>query len=343
MQDSCSGAPERKEPKARVTVSNKEMKFFLSAILLPSLAMAAILPDAIGPSQRGPASKATISDQPIWAEYGLQKSETADYRNGAAKFTVTVWQLQDTTGAMAAFEWQRPANATPSTAAKMAAETPDSLILTDGNYLLSINGYKPSLEELGVIENGLRNVDTTVLPVLPSYLPTTGLVPDSERYIVGAASLQKFAPGVSPSLAAFHFGAEAQMGLFHNPKGDVQMLIFNYPTPQIAGQRVDEFQKLNGAVAKRSGPLVAVVLSPPDPDYAEKLLSQVRYQAEVTADEYVPTQKDNIGNLVVNSFVLIGILLVFATISGFALGGFRALRRRARHGEEADRLITLHL
>jgi hypothetical protein len=99
------------------------------------------------------------------------------------------------------------------------------------------------------------------------------------------------------------------MGVFHNAKGDTQMLIFNYPTPQIAMQRVLEFQKLNGAVAKRSGPMVAVVLAPPDPDYAENLLSQVRYQAEVTADEYVPTRRDNIGDLVINAFVLIGILL----------------------------------
>ena len=41
-------------------------------------------------------------------------------------------------------------------------------------------------------------------------------------------------------------------------------------------QRVLEFQKLPDAVAKRSGPLVAVVLAPKDPDYAENLLSQVR-------------------------------------------------------------------
>jgi hypothetical protein len=144
-------------------------------------------------------------------------------------------------------------------------------------------------------------------------------------------------------VAAFHYGAEAQLGVFHNVKGDAPMLIFNYPTPNIARQQLAEFQKLGGAVAKRSGPLVALVLSPPDPDYAERLLSQVRYQAEVTADEYVPTRKDNIGDLVVNAFVLIGILLAFAVISGFALGGFRALRKRAHHGEEEDAVITLHL
>src|ERR1022692_149884 len=108
-------------------------------------------------------------------------------------------------------------------------------------------------------------------------------------------------------------------------------------------QRIGEFQNLTCALAKRSGPLVAMVLAPPDPDYAEKLLSQVRYQAEVTLDEYVPSRRDNIGDLVINAFVLIGILLAFAVISGLALGGYRALRRHSRHGEEADAMISLHL
>jgi hypothetical protein len=319
------------------------MKFLLTAILLPSLAAAAVLPETFGAYRRGSASKPNPSDQPLWKEYGLKSSESATYQNGSAKFVATVWQLQDTTGAMAAFEWQRPASATPSMAAKLAGETSDSLLAVYGNYLLSFNGYKPSKAELDDLTATFRNVDLTVLPVLPSYLPSEGLVPNSERYILGPVSLQKFASGISPSLAAFHFGAEAQMGVFHNAKGDTEMLVFNYPTPQIAMQRVGEFQRLNGAVAKRSGPMVAVVLAPPDTDYAENLLSQVRYQAEVTLDEYVPTRKDNIGDLVINAFVLIGILLAFAVASGFALGGFRALRRRSRHGEEADALTTLHL
>src|SRR5208337_1976052 len=134
-------------------------------------------------------------------------------------------------------------------------------------YLLSFAGYKPSKEELDALFGSLHNVDLTVLPVLPSYLPSDGLVPNSERYILGPATLQKFAPGIPPSLAAFHFGAEAHMGSFRNAKGDAPVIVFNYPTPKIAMQRAIEFQKLSGAVAKRSGPLVAVVLEPRDPDY----------------------------------------------------------------------------
>jgi hypothetical protein len=121
------------------------------------------------------------------------------------------------------------------------------------------------------------------------------------------------------------------------------MAIFNYPTPQIAMGKIDEFGKIPGAVVKRSGPFVAVVLSPADPDAAERLLSQVRYQAEVTRDERVPTRRDNIGDLIINVFVLIGILLVFSTVSGLLLGGFRALLRRGKKGDEAESMISLHL
>jgi hypothetical protein len=102
-------------------------------------------------------------------------------------------------------------------AAKLAAEMPDSLLLVHGNYLLSFASYKPSKEELDSLTGSLRNVDFTVLPALPGYLPSDGLAPNSERYILGPVRLQKFAPGDSPpSLAAFHFGAEAQLGVFHS-------------------------------------------------------------------------------------------------------------------------------
>ena len=115
------------------------------------------------------------------------------------------------------------------------------------------------------------------------------------------------------------------------------------PSELIAMQKAADFNKLQGAVVKRSGPLLAVVLNPPDADAAERVLAQVRFQANVTRDEYVPSRRDNIGNLVINAFELIGILLAFAVVSGLGLGGWRAFRRRQRGGEEADALLTLHI
>jgi len=319
------------------------MKKFAFLFLVPAICFAAIWPETVGEFHRVSASPANPSNKPIWDEYGLKEAETAQYENGPKKFTATVYRLQDTTGSMAAFEWQRPPKSTPSAMANLATETPDSLLVVHGNYLLSFQGYKPSTAELAGVTQSLLNVDSTSLPTLARYLPSQDLVPNSSRYIVGPAGLQAFDPGISPSLAAFHYGAEAQTGVFHSPKGDVTLAIFSYPTPQIAMQQVAEFQKISGAMAKRTGPMVAVVLAPPDPDFSERLLSGIRYQAEVTRDEYVPTRRDNIGNLIVNAFILIGILLAFSVVSGLVFGGFRALSKRGRKGDDADALISLRL
>jgi hypothetical protein len=245
---------------------------------------------------------------------------------------------------MAAFEWQRPAKSTASPLAPLAANTGGGLLVVHGNYLLSFTGHMPEAAELGALFDGLRNVDTTVLPSLPGNLPAEDRVANSERYITGPASLAKFIPGIPPSVAAFHYGAEGQMGVFHSPKGDMGLVIFSYPTPQIAMLLESNFRGIPGGnLVKRSGPLVAVVLSPPDPDAAERLLSHVKYQALVTLDERVPTRRDNIGNLVINAFILIGILLGFSVVSGVAFGGWQAFRRRGNRGEDADAFTTLHL
>jgi hypothetical protein len=320
------------------------MKFLLAAVLAPGLCLGAIWPENIGTWKRAATMQATLFDRPIWDEYGLKESEAARYENGGAGFTVTGFRLQDTTGAMAAFQWQRPAKSTVSPLAPLAAEREDGLLVVHGNYLLSFTGHKPEAAELSALFDGLRNVDTTVLPSLPGSLPVQDRVANSDRYILGPASLEKFIPAIPPSVAAFHYGAEGQMGVFHSTKGDIGLVIFNYPTPQIAMLKEVDFRGIPGVnLVKRSGPLVAMALSPPDADAAERLLSQVKYEASVTLDQWVPSHKDNIGNLVINAFILIGILLGFSILSGVAYGALRAFWRRGNRGEEADALTTLHL
>src|SRR3984957_16816298 len=264
------------------------MKLF-AALLVPLLASAAILPDSIGAYHRTAVSQPTLNGRDLWDEYGLHEYESAIYQNDAAKFTATAWQLQDSTGAMAAFNWQRPAAAKVSRASAFAAETATGLMLVHGNFLLSFDGYKPEASELAALAGTLIHVDGTPFPTLPGFLPAQDLVPNSERYITGPVGLQTFDAAVPPSVAAFHYGTEAALGVFHSPKGNLTMAVFNYPTPQIAMDRVSAFQNLPGAMAKRSGPLVAVVVAPADPDAAERLLAQVQYRAEITQQEHIAT------------------------------------------------------
>ncbi len=313
-------------------------------LLLPTLAGAAIWPDPLATFHRVSAIGVTpTADQAIWDEYGFKEGEQAHYEDSGQKFTATAWRFQDPTGALGAFEWLRPADSKPSAVAKLAAETDTLTLLAHGNYVLRFEGFRPTAALLTQVVEGLKQVDNSPLPSLMGYLPLENLVPNSERYIEGPASLQRFDPGIPPSTAAFHLSAEAQLGAFQAPGGELRLAIFSYPTPQIARQQTAEFQKIGSAMVKRSGPLVAVILSPPDADAAERLLSLVRYQADITLDERVNTRRDNIGNLVINAFILIGILLCFSTVGGLAVGGVRLFLRRGGRGQEADAMTVLHL
>ena len=326
-----------------VLASNKYMRSFLALLSVPCLLAGSILPDTIGPAHRTAESQPTLTDRAVWDDYGLKAWETATYKPGPSAFSVTAWQLRDPTAALAAFDWQRPENAKPSKLAPLAVTTRNGLLIVHGQYLLAFAGYQPPAGELGTLVQSLKNVDTTALPVLPGYLPAGNLVPNSERYITGPGSLAQFFPAVPPSVAGFHLDAEAQVGVFHSPKGIMPLAIFNYPSPQIAMGKVADFEQLPGAMVKRSGPLVAVLINPADRDQAERLMAQVRWQAEVTQDERVPTLKDNPGDLLLNIFKLIGILVLFAILSGLLMGAVRVLIRLAHRGEEPEVMISLHL
>ena len=315
----------------------------LLALILPAVSFAGIWPDTFGAFHRAAAKSIEVSDGPLWDEFGLQQAERAQYELQAKKFTGTAYRLQDSTGALSAFDAKRPADAKTCSLGKLAAESGDAVILAYGNYLLTFEGYKPSVGEIDALVQTIPKLEQSPLPVLSGYLPDKGLVANSERYVTGPVALQKFAPSISPSTAAFHFGAEAQLGTFRVASGEMKLVIFSYPTPQIARERLVDFQRISGAMAKRAGPLIAVVLSPPNADDAERLLAQIRYAPTLTLDEHVPGARDNIGNLVVNIFRLTGLLLVFILVAGLAFGGFRAILKRASGGGDADGVISLHL
>jgi hypothetical protein len=315
----------------------------LPALILPAVSFAGIWPDTFGAFHRAAAKPIEVSDRPLWDEFGLQQAEQAQYEFQARKFTGTAYRLQDSTGALSAFDAQRPADAKTSSLGKLAVESGDTVILAYGNYLLTFKGYKPSVGEIDALVQIIPKLEQSPLPALSGYLPDKGLVPNSERYVTGPVALEKFASIISPSTAAFHFGTEAQLGTFRAASGEMKLAVFSYPTPQIARERLVDFQRISGAMAKRTGPLIAVVLSPPNADDAERLLAQIRYAPTLTLDEHVPGARDNIGNLVVNIFKLTGLLLVFCLVAGLSFGGFRAILKRASGAGEAESVISLHL
>ncbi|MGA2326720.1 MAG: DUF6599 family protein [Bryobacteraceae bacterium] len=311
------------------------------AVLVSGLpAWTSVWPDQLGGCVKRASKPAALADRALWDEYGLQQAELAEYSGCANPFQVEAFRLNDSTGAMAAFEWQRPAGSRPSKLAPLSAETGNGTLLVYHNCLLRFTRWKPEAADLQPFLESLRDVSQAPLPTLKDYLPAGNLVPNSERYVLGPAGLDRFEPRIPPSVAAFHLGAEVCLAQYRTKSDPLKMAIFSYPTPQIARQRLAEFEKLTGAMAKRSGPLVAVILSPSDADEAERLLAGVRYQANITLSERAPTLRDNVGNLIINIFMLIGLLMGVFLVVGLVFG---FLKRWTGWGSSEEPMILLHL
>jgi hypothetical protein len=162
--------------------------------------------------------------------------------------------------------------------------------------------------------------------------------------VLGPISLERFEPKIPPSTAAFHLGAEAQLGKYKNAKGQLNLAIFNYPTPNMAREQLVEFQKIPGAMAKRVGPLVAVTIEPPDLDAAERLLAEVHYETNMTLPQKVPVNEiKSFARTLLNAFILIGVVGALGVVAGIAFGGYKILARKMGRKVEPDALITLGL
>ena len=314
-------------------------------LLLAVSVQAAIFPDQIGLYQKSAPKTIGIPDQALYDEYGLEATEAADYSSPDKKnFSAVAWRLHDSTGALALFQFRRPSGAVAADFAPLAVKTSDGIIFAYGNYVFQFTGAYPDPASLTPFYQQLARVENSPLPGLASYLPKEGLVANSERYLLGPVSLQRFEPAIPPSVAAFHMGAEAQLGKYQTLNGLLTVSVFYYPSPSMARQQASEFEKIPGAMVKRTGPLVVATVSPPDADAAERILGRINYQASVTSNEKPPVNEiKGFAWMILNMFILAGIILAICVMGGIGFAGYRILSRKMWHKEDPNAMITLGL
>src|ERR1700733_10027080 len=175
----------------------------LAAVFVSS-ACGAILPDRLGPYDRQPIEmKGPPADAQL-TEYGADGWDGADY----GSFRVNVWRFKDTTGAYAASLELRGVRV--------------------GNYLVECDGKCPKdLPQLA--DASLPHVSPTSVPILNSYLPPKGLVPRSERYILGPVGLKANVADIPTSAVDFDFGTEGEIARYRTPAGPVILAVFSFP------------------------------------------------------------------------------------------------------------------
>jgi hypothetical protein len=304
----------------------------------------ALLPNQWG-SFRKTASAPTQVDNPgVFREFGFVSSETADYRGPSANAKVTVYMLQDTTGAFAAWDWLRPADSRHCEMADFCAESKNQVLVFEANYVLSFQRIVPKKAELDALLAGLPGKRSTALPPVTNFIPVKDAIPNSSRYILGPESLATAAPELSGVKPGFEEGAEASYAAYRVDGGVAKLVLFDYPSPEMARLNTVKFKLLPGASVKRSGVLVAIVLPGATDKQADAVLSRVQYQAKILWNEPPPpSPMPALYRLIRDVVMASGLIMALSLAAGVMYGGMRLYRRRYGTLEDEEAMTTLHL
>ncbi len=251
----------------------------------------------------------------VLKEDGFQDYETAAYTREDRRLTLTALRFDDATGAYAAFTFYREPRMQSEDVGAMAASANELVIFFRDNILVrgqfdrvtAMSGSE--LRELAAGLPGAKG-PKAVLPTLPNYLPRGDMLKNSARFIEGPAAYTALALPVSAQAIDFSRSPEILSANYHSSSGDGTLMLVEYPTPQLAIERLRALSQANPSAcptfaARRSGPIVALAYGSFSEGDARALLGAVNYEAEVTWNERTGlTRRDNMANLVLAACAL---------------------------------------
>jgi hypothetical protein len=287
---------------------------------------------------------ADANDAAVLKEFGFTDVEFATYSKDAdRKLTVRAARFQDATGAYGAYCLYSQPGMQTEEIGRHGESAGDRVLFMEGNIVVEAKFDRVSVMSAAEMRELASDLPTPAAnlaqpPGLPRWLPQPSFIEHSVKYAVGPKSYDQIGSPLPPSAIDFTKSPELLTALYKSDEGEARLTLISYPTPQIAGTQLRMIEQnratmlANGGPEfqiKRTGPLLAVVSGEISQSEARSLLASVNYEADVTYNE--PTflsKRDNIGNLIVAVFGLIGFILAVALVLGVAHGGIRVLLKR---------------
>jgi Family of unknown function (DUF6599) len=346
----------------------KKLLFILLLGLALPAAAAGLLPQqfagwtAVPGSQTSTAAFERLAGDaaPILRDCGADRADRAVYQRGNARLTVTLFRLRDATAAYSAYSFLRPANPTGVKPTRHSSVAADQAMLLVGNYVVEVNGQGlprlgPALEKLVAQMPSLASSEP--YPDLAGRLPLDGIVPGSDRYVVGPAMLARALPIGAGDWLGFADGAEAELAQYRIRGQQITFLIVSYPTQQLAARQAKTFAQefnLNGSGAgtggrpvvffRRVSAVAGLVYGTESAAVADKLLGQIHYRTEVTWNEPGFELKDlTMPQYVVGIMIGTGIIMMFVLVASIAFGGFRIVVKHLLPGKVFDRRHSVEI
>src|SRR5215471_4432533 len=287
------------------------------------------------------------ADAAVLKEYGFADAELATYTRDERRMQVKAARFKDATGAYGAFTYYVRPQMQAEKIGDEGASGNARILFYRGNILLDVTLDRVTAMTAGdlrALADSLPQVQGNLseLPSLPARLPRKLLISHTERYMRGPIALERLGMPVPPALVDFNMAPELTAAKYHSTWGDANLFLIGYPTHQIAEKQLHVIQNasLPGGpfYFKRTGPIVAIINGNVPGDEAQSLLDAVNYDANVTWTQATrPNPKDNIGNLIIGIFVLVGIIALMALIFGLFFGGIRILAKKLFPDKVFDR------
>jgi hypothetical protein len=278
------------------------------------------------------------TEAPVLKEYGFANYESAAYTRNGRQMQIKAARFSDASGAYGAFTYYVQPQMQSEKIGDMGASNNRRILFYRGNVLVDATLDQVtamSAADLRALADALPRPkgNTSALPTLPLNLPRQSLVGHSARYIVGPVALERQGVPIPAALVNFSVSPEVEFANYRSSNGSANLTLIEYPTPQIAAERLKTFQSAGLAGGpfyfKRTGPLLAAVNGNIPESEAQSLLASVNYDADVTWNQPTkPNPRDNIGGILVAIITLIGMILLVALILGFAFGGVRIIAKK---------------
>jgi hypothetical protein len=304
-------------------------------------------------------------------EYGLRRQEKASYtREDGRNLTIKAAVFDDASSAYGAFTYYNSPDMGEEKIGGQAAFLNNRVLFYQGNVLVDAVFDKMSVmsaAQLRVLAGLLPQAEGNKgnPPSLPTYLPKRQFQKNTVKYILGPVTLDRVGSPLPGSTVDFKSGAEVVIGKYDVNAGDATLMLIEYPTPQIAAEKLRQIDASHHVTEQkpgvasildvgpffdtRTGPIIVIAGGPLSNSEARSLMSSISYDADVTWNEntYV-TKKDNLANFLFNAIVLCGIVVGLALVAGVAFGGVRLLIKRLFPDSIFDRreaveFISLHL
>jgi uncharacterized protein DUF6599 len=370
--------------KRFVSILASAVVFACAGLWAAPLAAQSLLPASAGAWSASGASTQVAAQQieqlagnraNIVREYGVTSGEQREYANGSDKTSVTLYRMVDPSAAFGAFTFFREpdmALPAPVPAASYTASKRGRALLVVGNLFVDVASNKGDKTEMAGAElNALAQsvagkADRRPYPPIAMFLPRAGLIPGSERYVLGPLALaQVFPPAAAnqSDWAGFGSSAEAIVGRYRfsgtstaksssgGRSAEGVLLLILYPTQQLAADRYDALSKtfaLNAEAGDgggkpavygtRSSALIALLSGVESRETAAGLLNQVHYASDVTWSAPTHDLTDpSISTIVVGAIVDTGAIVLLAIAASLGFGGFRLLAKFLAPGKIFDR------